>query len=181
MRYKKLLYLKAGIFLLMPILSSFAQELHSQDNTNTEWLVVQDIFKQSFQMDSIDPIISIKEIETDVMNQYFLKAQKEKKPWTQNLSQIPFHLPEINLEKELDYSAEGSPSQSVTVKRYVVSAAEEVKITVEENGYGDDSIAGQRYVLLLKKDKNFYVIKRLLWAQHCSRPCSSFISGGLCP
>jgi hypothetical protein len=59
---------------------------------------------------------------------------------------------------------------------------ETATITVTESGYLDDSIAGERWKLwMTKKADGPWVIRRVLWAQLCSRPGHRFYSAERCP
>ncbi len=55
-------------------------------------------------------------------------------------------------------------------------------ITVTESGYLDDAISGERWRLWMAKNADrVWVIRRILWAQLCSRPGHRFYSAERCP
>jgi hypothetical protein len=55
-------------------------------------------------------------------------------------------------------------------------------ITVTESGYMDDAISGERWRLWMTKNADgAWVIRRVLWAQLCSRPGYRFYSAERCP
>lgn len=61
-------------------------------------------------------------------------------------------------------------------------ALDTATITVTESGYMDDAISGERWRLWVTKNADgSWVIRRVLWAQLCSRPGRRFYSAERCP
>ncbi|UCF05208.1 MAG: hypothetical protein JSV33_15020 [bacterium] len=123
-------------------------------------------------------IKSVEEIATDSLNDVLLKAQKRNEEWTKSFVQIALRL---------SGAALSGTRQSVSVK---IDPSEWEKgrplnwarVTIVDEGWLDDSVSGERYVIWLVPDTDGNLtVQRILRAALCHRPYWKFYSSEPCP
>jgi hypothetical protein len=122
---------------------------------------------------------SVKEVDIKLFNALLLEAQQKGKAWTKSFFEIALKIPGLNLNGT-------TQTVSVDIEPYDWGeegvSLESARITVENAGWLDDSLTGERYVLWLTTDsKGFLKAQRILWAGFCSRPHQEFYSAAPCP
>jgi hypothetical protein len=125
---------------------------------------------------------SVKEIDIKPFNKLLLEAQETRQTWVTNFFEIALRIPGLGLDGD-------GIRKSITVEILPLDwevrgvALEAVRISIENSGWMDDSVTGERHVVWLMPDFNGLLqAKRILWAQHCSRHWDRhFFSAGLCP
>ena len=121
---------------------------------------------------------SAEELGTAAFNDSLGAARVRGEPWTRSALGIALRF--------ADPAAIGA-RQSVRVETSPPEwepgrALHWVRVTVEEGGWLDDAVAGQRTVLWLVPDADGeLVVERALWARLCRRPLQRFYTSGMCP
>lgn len=123
-------------------------------------------------------IKSVRAMETDSFNVILRAAQERGEPWTDSfiLTALRFtgsHLygsrQSVNVQIEPSEWEEGRPLRFA-------------RVTIEDKGWLDDSVYGERYVVwLTKNEAGRLEVRRALWAELCSRMYWKFYSADLCP
>jgi hypothetical protein len=123
-------------------------------------------------------IKSVEEIETDPLNAMLLEAQERNEEWTDSFVQIALRL---------SGAALFGTRQSVSVK-IAPSEWEKgrklhwVRITIVDEGWLDDSVSGERYMIWLVPDADGNLtVQRILRAHLCRRPYWKYYSSEPCP
>jgi hypothetical protein len=123
-------------------------------------------------------IKSVEEMETDAFNDSLCVARERGEPWTGNAILIALRFARLwEVGSRQVVSAEASPSEWEPGR-----PLNWVRVTLQEGGWLDDSVAGQRYVLWLTPDtEGMLTLRRALWAQECHRPYWRYYSASPCP
>jgi hypothetical protein len=134
--------------------------------------------KSAFAIGTSLNIESVREMETGAFNDSIRVARERGEPWTTNAILIALRfarLGEVGCRQVV--SAEVSPSEWEPGRKL-----NWIRVTLEEGGWLDDSVSGQRYVVWLTPDTNGRLtLRRALWAQECGRPYWRYYSAAACP
>lgn len=123
-------------------------------------------------------IESVQEMETGAFNDSLRVARERGEAWTCNAILIALRFARLGeIGSRQVVSAEVSPSEWEPGRRL-----NWVRVTLEEGGWLDDSVSGQRYVVWLTPDtEGRLTLRRALWAHECRRPYWRYYSAAACP
>jgi hypothetical protein len=123
-------------------------------------------------------IKSVQEMETEAFNDSLRVARERGEPWTGNAILIALRFARLGeVGSRQVVSAEVSPSEWEPGR-----PLNWVRVTLEEGGWLDDSVSGQRYVIWLTPDtEGRLTLRRALWAQLCWRFYWRYYSAAECP
>jgi hypothetical protein len=115
---------------------------------------------------------SVKAIDPRKMNDAISQAYRKGEAWLNEAVLVALRLVGAGLKGNKKSIEVRTPPES----------QDTCTITVTESGYMDDAISGERWRLRLTKNADgAWVIRRVLWAQLCSRPGQRFYSSERCP
>ncbi len=122
-------------------------------------------------------IESVQEMETGAFNDSLRVARERSEPWTDNAILIALRFARLGeIGSRQIVSAEVSPSEWEPGRRL-----NWVRVTLEEDGWLDDSVSGQRYVIWLTLDtEGRLTLRRALWARECRRLYWRYYSAAAC-
>jgi hypothetical protein len=115
---------------------------------------------------------SVKSIDPRKMNDEISQAYRKGEAWPKEVVLVALRFVGAGLKGNTKSIEVRTPPESQDTST----------ITVTEAGYMDDAISGERWRLWMAKNADgAWVIRRVLWAQLCSRPGHRFYSAERCP
>lgn len=123
-------------------------------------------------------IRSVKEIAIEPANAVLLEAQERNEEWTNSLVQIALRLSGATLSgTRQSVSVKIEPPEWEKGRKF-----DWARITISDEGWLDDSVSGERYMVWLATDSDGRLkVRRILWAHLCDRPHWKFYSSEPCP
>jgi hypothetical protein len=133
---------------------------------------------EAFAIGARIPVRDVRELDTDAFNDTLRSAQAREESWTRI-----FLLIALRFEDPSPSGSRQSVDVNVTPSEWHPSdPVQWVRITIENHGWLDDSVAGDRTVLwLAPAADDRLVLWRALRASECSRPGRKFYSAKPCP
>jgi hypothetical protein len=126
---------------------------------------------QDFGVTGIE-VRSIKSLDTKKLNAEVSKAAGKKEAWTKDAILVALKVTGTELKGNTQIVEVRTPPEQ----------RDEAIVTVTNSGYLDDAIGGERWRLWLQKGADgTWTIKRVLWAQLCTRPGQKFYYAEKCP
>jgi hypothetical protein len=123
-------------------------------------------------------IRSVKEIAVEPLNTELREARARKEEWTNSAMHIALRLSGAALSgsrQSVSVTIEPSEWEQGRTLRWV-------RVTIVDEGWLDDSVSGERYMVWLSPDSDGKLeIRRILWAQLCHRPYWKYYSNEPCP
>ena len=123
-------------------------------------------------------IASVGEKPTESFNDSLRAARERGEEWTANTITIALRFAEFpNIGGRQSVTVQTSPSEWEPGR-----PVKWVRVTLEEHGWLDDSVSGQRFVIWLTSDPTGeLIVRRALWAQECYRKYGRYYTADPCP
>ncbi len=134
--------------------------------------------RSAFAIGTPVKVESVREMKAGAFNDSLRAARGRGEGWTANAIQIALRfarLAEVGSRQVV--TSEVSPSEWEPGRRL-----NWIRVTLEEDGWLDDSVSGQRYVVWLTPDSGGgLALRRALWAHRCDRPHWRSYTAAPCP
>jgi hypothetical protein len=126
---------------------------------------------QDFGVSGIE-VRSVKSLDTKKLNAEVSKAASKGEAWTKDAILVALKVTGTELKG----------NKQIVEVRTPPEQRDKSTVTVTNSGYLDDAVGGERWRLWLEKGaEGTWTIKRVLWAQLCTRPGHIFYSAEKCP
>ena len=177
--HKKLMYLRLKYFLIPSVIISTLTIscLRSTPVVQAEDIELSLPAIQAFGIGTKKLVKSAKSIDTQAFNQRLMEAHENQAEWSNNFVQIGLQFiggAENHRYQHISVVIPGEWEPGTPLTSYA-------RVTIENGGWLDDSVAGNRYILwIVQGEQGELKVQRALYANLCYRPFDMY-SAGLCP